>query len=348
MSRPGEIVRAFLHDPCRRGNFNPFFALAHSTAVGFLRYYHGRGYQLPLHQADQEAAYSDLAVTLLGDLFRSQSRKPFAPVVDYFERHSLEEGRSVSDAELFRHFKTLICGYVKKQLFRLRKTENSQAENLKRRMKDILRPPTFIRIESGYNEPSRVALAKWRDNLRADAPPVSFDRLRQIVQRAYVQSLSRTEWCQKIFELLNAEDDTRNFVYLNDLLTIMVSTNAEALQEMLPPLYRPASPETESMRRSVDCLVDQTVGWAEQNVIAEFILKGRLAACEGRAYCRALENYLLDLSYCGDTDSIPQYFREVTPADQHGSYLARHKYTFETVISASVKYFREKLKEKST
>jgi len=348
MSRPGEIVRAFLLDPRSRSNFNPFFNLCHSTAIGFLRYCHSRGYTLPLHRADRDAAYSDLATTLLGELFRSEPGRCFAPIFEYFGRHDVTDYQSVNSGELYRHFKTLICGYVKRQLFRLRKVENSQAETLKRRIKDILRSPEYIRLETDYEEPVKVARAKSAQDLRENAPPVAVDRLREIIEEAYINSLNRLEWCENIFRALDAEKDHQNAVGLNELLAIMVSVNAEALQELLPRPDEPASPETEAMRSFLDEMIEQTVDWAKKNVIGDFAVKGRLEATQARAYCRALENYLLDLCHCGETDSVPQYFREVMPPGERDCYQTQHKYMFERVISESVKYFTSHLKEQTT
>lgn len=348
MRQPGEIVRGFLLDPRSRSSFDTFFSLCHSTAMGFLRYCHSRGYSLPLHRADREAAYSDLAVTLIGELFRSEPGRAFAPIFDYFERHHLTNFQSVSGAELYRHFKTLICGFVKRQLFRLRKVENSQAEILKRRIKDILRSREYIKIETDYDEPVKVASAKSAQNLRENAPPVPSERLREVVEQAYVESLSRSEWCENIFKVLDAEDDYENAVGLNELLALMVSVNAEALQELLPRPNEPVSPETQAMRNFLDGLIQRTVGWAEKNVIGDFALQGRIEISHARAYGRALENYLLDLCHSGETDSMPQYFREVMPPDEHNCYAKQHKYMFERVISESVKYFTGRLKEQTT
>jgi len=348
MSSPGEIVRGFLLEPRARSNFDPFFSLCHSTAIGFLRYCHSRGYTLPLHRADREAAYSDLATTLLGELFRSEPGRPFAPIFDYFDRHDVTDYQSVNDAELHRHFKTLICGFVKRQLFRLRKVENSQAEILKRRIKDILRSPQYIKLEADYEEPVKVAWRKSAQNLRENAPPAPSELLREVVERAYVESLSRSEWCENIFKALDAEEDYQKAVGLNELLAIIVSVNAEALQELLPRPDEPPTPETEAMRSFLDDLIEQTIGWAKKNVIDDFALQGRIEVPQARAYCRALENYLLDLCHSGETDSMPQYFREVMPPEERDCYLTRHKYMFERVISESIKYFTSRLKEQTT
>lgn len=348
MSRPGEIVRAFLLDPRSRRNFDPFFSLCHSTAIGFLRYCHSRGYQLPLHRADRDAAFSDLAVSLLAELFRSEPERPFAPIFDYFDRHNLADYQATDESELYRHFKVLICGFVKRQLFRLRKVENSQAEILKRRVKDILRSSEYVRLETDYEEPVKVARGESAQNLRENSPPLPVDRLREIVEKAYIDSLNRLEWCENIFRALDAEKDYQNAVGLNELLAIMVSVNAEALQELLPRPDEPSTPETEAMRSFLDDMIEQTVDWAEKNVIGDFAGKDRIKAAQARAYRRALENYLLDLCHCGETDSIPQYFREVMPPADRDCYLSRHKYMFERVISESVSYFTSRLKEQTT
>ncbi|MEZ5357698.1 MAG: hypothetical protein R3F48_02635 [Candidatus Zixiibacteriota bacterium] len=345
MDNQDQIIRDFLSKPLKRDCFNAYFTLCHGIAIGYLKYCRGKGYRLAPGRQDQDTAFSELALTLLGELFRCDQERPFAPVFDYYNRQGLPSAESMDDGELLVHTRTLVCGYLKKQLYRFRQMENRQAEVLKRRIKDILQPPLFIRIVVGSGQSPLIAMSQ-NGNAQHSHAPVPLTVLREAVRNAYVFSKSRSEWCTGIFRLVDKELGYPCCIPLYDLIELMVAANTEALQELGPPPADPAQCVTESERISMDRLIQHVLDRVEREVLGGYLQKGRIQPEEATAYLQAAGNYLRDLGYCGDNDKIPKYFREVMPPEKHALYIPRHKHPFEMVIAKSVDYFRSGLKEK--
>lgn len=290
-------------------------------------------------------ALSDLALTLLGELFRSEPDKPFFPIFDYFQRHGLADYAAATESTLYQHFRILIGGYLKKRLFHLRKSEQRQAEILKRRVKDILQPPDYVRLDDQSSLRKSIAKRKYMKDLRPDREPISREVLAETVRRAYVESSNRVNWCDRIFSEINDMKSVQNFLNINHLLESIVKVNGEALEEMCP---QPASPDLRGIRGAVEEAVRNTVDWARENVLTAFVASGKISPVEANMYLRAVEQYLLDLGNCGETDKLPVYFREAMPDSEQGEYRERHKYPFRTVISKSADYFRSRLAEGMT
>lgn len=343
MQERGECVRAFLLAPLSRRGFGAFFELCCATTVGVLKYYRSRGYPVPIERADAPGAYHDLACEILGEFFARRTDEPCGLVFDYFARHGVTDFETLPADELYIHFRVLLSGFVKKHLFHRRKTENPQAEILKRRVKDILGPPAFVRFRGNPSGHLMVARADREGRLRSHAPPLPQELVLDIAAQTFRESHTRTAWCRAVFERIDEELEYRNCVRLGDLLLAMVEVNAAALEEVVPQASATLSPELDAVQRTIECGVRETVAWASLEIIAPFVVRGRLQPDDRQAYLRAVEMYLLDLAFSGGTDPIPRYFREVMPAARHASYLADHKYTFEAVISRSVEHFRELL-----
>jgi hypothetical protein len=345
MIAEGEIIRRFLESPLDRRRFDAFFQLCYSCTLGFLRYYRSRGYPLPVERANPDLAVSDLALTLLGELFQSENGRPFFPVFEYFERHGMADHDAVSETMLCQHFKILLGGYLKKRLFQLRKSDQHQSETLKRRIKDILQLPDYVRFDDDSTGQISVAMAVHRNNLRSDKQPIQWKTLQETVNRAYTASSSRVNWCHNIFSDLNNNESVQNYLRMNLLLESMVTINEGALQEFCPKPAAPLPPDLGGIKCTVREAVDEAVAWAKKEVLVEFVASGRVSSDDAKLYLLAVERYLLDLGNCGEADRLPVYFREVMPEGRHSEYLDRHRYPFKTVISRSADYFRSRLAE---
>ena len=88
-----------------------------------------------------------------------------------------------------------------------------------------------------------------------------------------------------------------------------------------------------------------TLGWVEKEVMARYVGKQALTPEEARLYLKAVDNYLSDVAATGDADSLPDYFRELLPAETHSRYLKDYKNSFETVINKALEYFKNNLGE---
>jgi hypothetical protein len=348
MDRRGEIVRRFLQAPLNQSRFREFFELCHASTIGLLKYYRSRGYPVPIERADLDNALSDLAFTLLGEFLASGPDQPYELIFDYYTRHGVGDFESTPAGDLYDHFRVLLSGYIKKQLFWRRKTENPQAEILKRRIKDILQPPAFERSRGNPGEHVMVSRGQREGTPRKNAPAIPFAALVTLVHETFLESNTRTAWCRAVFTALEGDTTYGDAVPLNELLLAMVQVNAGALEELVPQPTQPVSPEFGPAWQTVDRVVGETVMWARREAVPVFVKRGRLGAEDAEAYLDAVGLYLRDLGYCGDTDPIPQYFREVMPRGSQDRYIKHYKYTFEAVISSSADHFRERLAKEMT
>jgi len=176
-------------------------------AAGYLRYLEARGYRIVSDQTDQERAISDLAIDVLGGFLQSKPGRPYILIFDYFERHGIQHFNRTEPDELYSHLTILLRGYIRKELAAIRKHENAQLENLKRRFKDILKDSKFRTLKLQGSASDSIHLQSHSGNLRLDHLPVSHQLLTDIVDRAYTASRARTDWCLNIFKQIDEHTD---------------------------------------------------------------------------------------------------------------------------------------------
>lgn len=340
-------VQEFLKYPLDRLNFDQFFKTCYHTAVGYLRYLKARGFQLPTTVADVHKDISDLAIDILGGFLQSKKDRPFFIIYDFFKRKGMADFDCIDQDKLYRQFSILLRGYIRKELGHLFRENNPQIHNLKRRFKDIFNSPEYTVIRGDSDSTEYIHFSKNADYLRSDCRPVLYDDIIQIAEDAYNDTKNRKEWCNKIFEIVDSSTDLQNFVRKQDLISAIISVNErhveiDGMQSSSIPW-----PDKSLLRTEVDKARKDTLNWAKHNIISDFVTKKRISSVESGLFLSALEKYLIDFGYNGDTDPIPEYYREVMPRDQHKSYLKDHKYVFETIIRNALEDFKRRLRNNS-
>jgi len=343
----GRVVQAFLLNPLNRKVFDSFFETCYSYTMGYLRYLKAKGFQLPLEHRVDGDPFGDLAVDLLGAFLHSTKEKPFPIIFDYFKKVGIADPDPVDPDNIYYHFTVLLRGHIRQQLSRLKVQRDPQIDHLKRRFKEILKDSRFELIYINRGE-EYLFLTQNRDNLRDDKRFIPYEELLKIVEMAYVNSTTRSAWCLNIFEFLNEAIEYQNLVKKHELLAAIVSVNAKYIDaDGLQPTGLPTA-ENALLMRDIEEAIAQTVTWLEETVLNDFVRKSRINDDEAQRFWAASEQYLSDLAHIGETDPIPQYFREVMPKSEHDRYLSEYKYIFETTINHAVEDFKERLKKKTT
>lgn len=342
------ILHNFLKNPLSRKCFDPFFKLCYRQTIGYLRYLGAKGQKLPLDSINPEKAFEDLAIDILGGFFQSRRDKPFHIIFDYYEREGIADFQAPDGEQLFDLFLILLRGFIKKELAKICKQEKPQLDHLKRRFKDILSGASYGSMRSRIQAAEYIYLMKYYDVLRKEAEPVLYEDLIQIVEKAYLDSKTREEWCAGIFKILDQSENFQNFIKKHEILKAVIAVNAKYVElDGIQPSRLP-SPNELSVRMAVRDAIPIAIQWSRQNIIQIFLNKGRISPNEAEQFLHAVNNYLNDFGYNGDPDPIPDYYREVMPKNSHLSYLKKHKYIFDSIVNKTLEYFKEILKKNPT
>jgi hypothetical protein len=215
-------------------------------------------------------------------------------------------------------------------------------ENLKKLIKSIVGGPAYqILSQDGK---IKYAATNTAINLRRDMPPLPYDRLLALSEEAYLSSENRKDWCDKLFGLLDKQDEYQNFIKINDLLKAAIAINVKYVELDGPvPSRLPSNTATILVAAIADAR-QKTIAWAGENILKRFLLKNIISEDEKERFVLALDKYLIDYCHHISTDAIPDYFRETMPEETHKQYLENYKYVFETLLNKSLEYFLDILR----
>ena len=335
----------FLERPLSRRAFDPFFELCYRHVRGYLGSLRARGHRLPTDPKDNRDPHADLSIDILGFFLRSTRDQPYILVFDYFRRHGITSFRRVDPDKLLAMFRSLLTGFVCQELSRIRKTENPQTEILKRRFKDILKGNAFAAFKSPDGSTEFLYSAKHKHVKGENCACVSYERLLEIVEEAFLQTNNRKAWCHAIFETIDQEESEPNCVRKHELLSAVVTVMSRHIEvEGLVPCSLPGADQG-LLRRNVEKAGKLALHRLNEQVLAPFVGKGILTADIAERFAVAAERYISDMVHSPGVDLLPAYFREVMPEAEHARYLKRYKYTFETAIRKVEEDFRRRLRK---
>jgi hypothetical protein len=306
------------------------------------------GWKLPLDETDPDRAMVNLLIDILGRLLSPHHGRDYGMIFENLERQGFSDYDAASDEQLEHCLQVQIRGFVKKELSRLTRQEDPQIANLKRRIDETLRDEEYASEDAHSKGQSMIWLRVYKEDLRIDKPLIPYEDLVEIVREQAQENLTRTSWCRAVFDALNELTQYQNRLKRFELFNAMIHVSfelveLEGFQQAHLPTPRQALLQLEFAREK-----DATIEWLKSGRVAQFRNRDVLTALNVTGLVQAVDRYLTDLTNGGETDSLPQYFRESMPAETHDNYLKDFKHIFETLIRDAEEEFKTRVKKNPT
>ncbi len=331
----------FLNDPSNKRNFIIFYKLCYAHVYGFLTYQKRKGYYYPDNMYTSNDGLSDMAVDILGALFRNDKSRKFNVIYDYYKSHNITEYSSTNVNEIYDLFKQLVNSFTRQELSKLKKAVDPQIDNLKRRIKSILKSSDYAVYSANPSGEKYIRLSSQEHDKNDSNSPIEFDSLLDIAREAYYSSKNRVEWCFNIFETITDEYGPASFVKFHELIKAMIQVNVTDLELYYNDKTNKITTDITYSDSTLNEKKNLTLKWVKEDTLSSFVINGRLDDDLAERILQAVDNYLSDLLFSSGTDALPLYFREVMPDSEHKCYLDKYKYIFETTIRNAEDYLKK-------
>ncbi len=332
----------WLRAPERPDTLRPLLKYCLAEVAGYLAHLERCGRRLPVDLTHSQHRHANLANDLLGRFFRRNFQGHYTLVDDYFTRHGIIDYIKASENALAHHFKTLLIGFVKRELGDIAHEENSQVENLKGTFRDALKLSNLCRTETRAGAVYLSIAPIDLETIRG-AELISSERLLTLVEAAFLESRNAPEWLRQIFERLRQETDVPPILRQSDLVSAVVIVHSRYMIDEAPYPAQLPGPQNLLLRQEIDREREAAVAWSRQGPIANYLRKGEIDETTASLYHQAVALFLLDFSNGGE-DSRGTYFRAVMPAETHADYVKKYKYLFEMILTRAEDNFAERLR----
>ena len=338
-----EILIEFLKKPQNRSRFKAFFELCYQYAYGYLNYLRAKIFQLPLDNQPTHDSLSDITIDILGSFLQSSASQPYQIIFNHLNKMGISNYDEYDSQPVYDQFRSLLFSFIRQELSRIKKETDPQIDNLKRRIKDILKESEYrvFRVENSHFEFVANAEIKYEHD---EYPLITYDKLLELVEDLYNLSKNRRKWCRNIFKALEYTAGVRHYLKKHELICAMINVNAKYLEINGLQPTRLTGAKYQLLEKAITDSKDQSLIWLNDNVLLRFIEDDRITSEFSKKFLVAADYYLSDMVFSSGVDLLPAYFREVMPECEHARYLQDYKYVFETSIKKVEDNFRERTK----
>jgi hypothetical protein len=338
-SADAEILKDFLTSPHNAGRQRAFVEMCVRLTIGYLRHFKAKGWSLPINQQTGGNPCRDLAMDIAGSLLASRKGSPYIKVFDFFRLRGLTDFGCADASELYDAFKSLLYKFTRQERSNLLDEEDPQKALLKRAFRDVLKADEFLTWNPPGASSECVSAAEFAEDKRHGCPPISPEHLLWLVEKTYLTSRNRREWCRAIFDRLSYLEPVQNFIERYRLMQAVIIVNTKYLDlEGIVPSSLPSAEHALALS-AIERARAETLDWAQKAVLDRFITKGRLSGDHAGRLLLACQRFLVDYAHSSDIDPLPVYFREVMPESEHLRYLKHFKHVFETLIHRAREFF---------
>jgi hypothetical protein len=333
-----DILSGFLRSPLERNCFNAFFEFTYRRTLAYLRYLHRQGFRLPIDDRTDSDPLADLVTDVLGEIVAPKGNVLFPELFKFLGGHCSFGFPDKERGKIEALYSAFLTVQIRQRLSRLRGERNPQIENLKRRIKDILKEPPFMVFPSSTGSGMMVCHIEDQNNHeRSSFIPI--DELKNLVEQAFLKTTTRSTWCTEIFRHLNKTTKYKPCIQLSDLIATMVEVNIRYIENNSIPSAPLSGTHAEIIKKRAKSAKQIAVDTIQLETVKRFVETGRITREEAGYFQKALDQYLEDFSTSGNTDQVPTYFRESMPPETHSRYLSDYKYVFETVLNSGREHF---------
>jgi len=334
-----KIIHDFLANPQDKRISVAFYKLCLHREVGYLKKGWSKGYGVPAHLYEPKTALIDYAVDIVGDILLKNKGNVHQALWDYYRNIQPDDPLSLPDNQLVAYFAIWLGRQIRQATSAILGWNNPQIRKLRRNIHQILESDAYSRGMRAEGE--IIYLAANQSNLRMHLPLIPYNQLLSIVYQARQQTNTRTytQWCHRIFEILNKFDDVANCLPFDDLVSAIVHTALDLAEYLAPRPGAMTSPRQEAIDRKFAEAKKYALEKVKANEIDHFRKNGKIDDFEADSFLKAAQIYLEDHINDGYRDKIPKYFRLIMPASYHKRYLDDYKYIFEEILNKGWQYF---------
>jgi len=342
-----QTIIEFLGTPHDRSIFQAFFDLCYRYAFAYLSFLKARGFRIPHDHQYGRDSIDSMTYDILGAFLQSSEQQPFFIIFNHFKDNVHFKYGEKELSEFGDRFKSLLFGFIRQELSRIKMEIDPQAGNLRRRVKDILSGPEYHTFYDTKSQIEYIALSGAQSQ-DGDRPLIPYEKLMRLVDRAYYKSKNRREWCRAVFTMLDSMPEFSPQVGKHELISSMVDANNKYLE--IEGLGVSGTPDTDYqyLANSADKAQRRTIEWLQQEFLTKYIKNGRLSRENAPKHTLAAERYLSDLVYSSEVESLAEYFRDVMPLSEHSRYTSDYKYLFERTLRSACADYRERIRNLST
>ncbi|MCD4664563.1 MAG: hypothetical protein K8R68_04765 [Bacteroidales bacterium] len=352
------------------GEVTEFINISQKIAISYLKYLEHNGRNIRCRNYDGLNELEDVAIDCIAGLFMRNKDGEFVQLRRYFG-NEIESDAVPSEMLISSMLKRLIVKKTKQELSRVFKERDPEGAKIIRNIKVAIRNSDKFDFfkEMGrdfvYLQPDSK-LAGKKNNFQIDSSTIIFKKntennsifekdikkhtipekiLFQYFLEKYIPSDSISTMLGKMMEIVISLPEYQNYLAMDSIAAIIREVTFQHAHEKLSNNVDTNSPLHDLQTKEIDQVNKSVIKFIRKKIHQQYLGRKKVTPGKTEIYCRAISDFVNELTQGKETDSNFQYLKRYLPGLTQESYREEERSVFEYLIKITKKVLRNKLRE---
>jgi len=362
-----ELVKLFpLIKSICNGTYTPmqlteFINISQKIAISYLKYLEINGRNIRPRNQEGSNELENVAIDCIASLFMRNDEGEFIQLTRYFGK-IIDSPEPPSEALLSNMLRRLIVKKTKQELSRIFKERDPEGAKIIRNIKVAIRnSQKFSSIrEMGrdfvYFDPQYINY-RTSELDTSDTPlavPLPKDLKKKLIPEKelfhyflekYQPSDSVSAMLEKIMDIVASLPQYHNYLAVDLIASIIREVTFQHAYERLSDDIDRSNPLDDIQSKEIDKINRHVIRSIHHKIHTQYLQKNKISPEKADIYCRAISDFVYELTRDKATDSNYQYLKRYLPNLTQKSYREKERSIFEYLIKLTKKSLRKRLKE---
>ena len=351
------------------GDLTEFVILSQKIAISYLKYLEVIGRNIRPKKSEGANDLEDVAIDCIASLFMRNNHGEFTQLQRYFGP-KIESNLALNEIEAASMLRRLIVKKTKQELSRIFRERDPEGAKIIRNIKVAIRSSDelqsfkemgreFIYIDNNSNKfegkTGSQATNQYKGNDREiNKPdkesqrfknPIPEKLLFQHFLEKYDPSDSVAAMMKKMLEIVGSFPEYQNYLAIDIIATIIRDVTFQHVREKLSNNVDNNSPLSYLQAKEIEQVNQNIINIIHQKISQQYLKKNKITPEKADVYCRAIVDFVNELTQGKETDSNFRYLKRYIPELTQQQYREKERSIFEYLVKITKKSLRKKLKE---
>lgn len=343
-----------------------FVDISQKIAISYLKYLEVIGRNIRPKKSEGMTELEDVAIDCIAGLFMRNDKDEFTQLQRYFGPR-IQSDIAFNEMEASSMLRRLIVKKTKQELSRIFRERDPEGAKIIRNIKVAIRSSTdlqsfremgreFIFIHTNNN----ICNDDYNDQItnkndggnnnstnhqRQFKSAIPEKLLYQHFLEKYDPSDSVATMMKKMLNIAESFSEYHHYLAIDVIATIIRDVTFQHVREKLSNDVDENSPLCELQSKEIEQVNQNIINIIHQKINQQYLRKKKITPEKANIYCRAIVDFVNELTQGKETDSNFRYLKRYIPNLSQQEYREKERSIFEYLVKITKKSLRKKLKE---
>ncbi len=361
-----QLVRSICAHDYSVSQLTEFVNISQKIAISYLKYLEVIGRNIRPKKAEGLNELEDVAIDCIAGLFMRNEKGEFTQLQRYFGP-KIGTDLTFSELEACSMLRRLVVKKTKQELSRIFRERDPEGAKIIRNIKVAIRSSVDLKsfremgrefiytaAHSNSNPDDYEDQLANEINEQENNPAIDETQFKSAIPEKllyqhflekYDPSDSVATMMKKMLQITQSYGEYQHYLGLDVIASIIRDVTFQHVREKLSNDVDENSPLSDLQSKEIDQVNQAIIDIIHQKINQQYLRKRKITPDKADIYCRAIVDFVNELTQGKETDSNFRYLKRYIPNLTQQEYREKERSIFEYLVKITKKSLRKKLKE---